>query len=178
MPPLIKIKSHTLKMMQPIFAPGEQIQVAIPCGRMHFDPGTVIRAKDRDYLIITNKRLVSIRGAWFQSQQGLQSWTRNMILGVDVDEYLLGSTVRIHVQPHKAGDPSTVEFPNCSKPEAETIQKMFSEQALGRRCPGCGRPLSEEFTFCPFCKTSLKRLCRNCGKPQQDGWVNCPYCGM
>lgn len=163
--------------MEPIFAPDEQVQMVIPCGRMHFDPGTVVRARDRDYLIITNQRLIELKGTWFDNKQGLMSYPRNMVISVDIDNYLLGSTVQVHVQPMGGGPARTLSFPNCGKPEAEMIQKMFTEQTAGRRCPGCGRPLDMQFTFCPFCKTTLKRVCRSCGKPLEDAWANCPYCG-
>lgn len=174
--PLIKIKPHVLKLLQPAFTPGEEIQIAIPCGNFSYDPNSTPRARDRDYLIITDKRLISVKGAWFENKQGLMSFPRDMVMGVDVNTFLLGCTVTVTLRP-MSGAPRELEFPNCGKPEGEAVKKMFTEVEAGRRCTGCGRPLRMEFTFCPFCNTSLKRLCHHCGKALEEGWVNCPYCG-
>lgn len=178
MQPLIKIKGRTLTLLRKLLAEDEEFQVAVPCGRMDFNPDAPTRPCDRDYLILTSRRLIQAPGAWFASGKGVLSYPRDMIIGVDAATYLLGATVTFHVQPLGGGPSRDVEFPNCGKPEADQIVKMFHDQGAGRRCPGCGRPLQEDFTFCPFCKTSLKRICRNCGKPQNPDWANCPYCGM
>ena len=174
---LIKVKSRVFQLLQKLFGEGEEAQVVIPCGRMDFDPATPNRPSDRDYLILTNRRLIQAPGAWFQTGKGAMSYPRTMIIDVETATYLLGCTITFHVQPMGGGATRAVVFPNCGKPEAEQIKKMFSEQHAGRRCPGCGRTLQDDFTFCPFCKASLKRLCRNCGRPLQDEWANCPYCG-
>lgn len=174
--PLIRVKQHTLRVISSVLAEDEEIQIAIPCGNLNFEPGTTPRSKDRDYLVITDRRLISIKGAWFDTRQGLISFPRSMIDGVEVVNYLLGCTVTITVQPMN-GQSSKLVFANCGKPEGESVKKMFVEQDEGRRCTGCGRTLRDEFTFCPFCKTSAKSVCRHCGKSLEDGWINCPYCG-
>jgi hypothetical protein len=46
-----------------------------------------------------------------------------------------------------------------------------------RTCPGCGKPVSPGYVFCPHCGKSLTRTCPACGKPVEEGWKACPACG-
>jgi hypothetical protein len=60
-------------------------------------------------------------------------------------------------------------------------KKLFSCAPLQRdsgcyRCPECGNSLSEEFKYCPNCKTPLKHKC-SCGKEVLENWKCCPHCG-
>jgi RNA polymerase subunit RPABC4/transcription elongation factor Spt4 len=44
-------------------------------------------------------------------------------------------------------------------------------------CPACQKPVSPEFTVCPYCATVLKPKCPNCQKEVSSDFKNCPYCG-
>lgn len=45
-------------------------------------------------------------------------------------------------------------------------------------CSHCGKSVSKDFAFCPFCMEQLKpTTCRKCGKQLEAGWKGCPYCG-
>ncbi len=43
-------------------------------------------------------------------------------------------------------------------------------------CKSCGKSVSSEFAFCPFCASPLN-VCRKCGKDLDPDWVACPFCG-
>ena len=50
--------------------------------------------------------------------------------------------------------------------------------APARSCPSCGKPLAEDFTFCPGCGFRLTgHTCDGCGKPMEPDWIVCPHCG-
>lgn len=60
-------------------------------------------------------------------------------------------------------------------------KRLFSCTPLKRevgcyRCPECGNSLSEEFKYCPNCKTPLKHKC-SCGNEVLENWKCCPHCG-
>lgn len=44
-------------------------------------------------------------------------------------------------------------------------------------CPSCQKPISSEFSVCPYCATILKPKCPSCGKEVSSDFKNCPYCG-
>ena len=44
-------------------------------------------------------------------------------------------------------------------------------------CPGCSKPVTPGYAFCPHCGRSLKKTCPVCGKPVEEGWKVCPSCG-
>ena len=44
-------------------------------------------------------------------------------------------------------------------------------------CPSCKRRVSQDFLFCPHCRTKLRDECENCGRPISVRWAACPYCG-
>ncbi len=44
-------------------------------------------------------------------------------------------------------------------------------------CSGCGRLLSHEYHFCPYCRTAQLRVCTRCGKNLHTGWIACAGCG-
>ena len=58
--------------------------------------------------------------------------------------------------------------------EAEALLREINEQAA---CPTCRRKINDEFTVCPYCRTTLRVSCESCGKSLTQTWVLCPYCG-
>ncbi len=44
-------------------------------------------------------------------------------------------------------------------------------------CPSCGKPVSPDFSLCPYCGAHLKQTCSQCGKTVDSEWSYCPYCG-
>lgn len=44
-------------------------------------------------------------------------------------------------------------------------------------CPKCQRPVSHEYTHCPYCGEPLKRYCPSCNSPVENEWKTCPKCG-
>ncbi len=44
-------------------------------------------------------------------------------------------------------------------------------------CPSCKRRVSQDYLFCPHCRTKLRDECDNCGRPISVRWAACPYCG-
>jgi len=45
-------------------------------------------------------------------------------------------------------------------------------------CPSCGKEVTEDFGYCPFCATPLKSFCPSCKRELKAGYVACPYCGF
>ena len=43
-------------------------------------------------------------------------------------------------------------------------------------CKNCGKSISSNFVFCPFCASPL-HVCEKCGKELDSDWVACPFCG-
>ena len=58
--------------------------------------------------------------------------------------------------------------------EAEVLMREMPEERPA--CPGCQRPISEEFIVCPQCRTKLRQPCASCGRPLDLNWTACPYC--
>ena len=44
-------------------------------------------------------------------------------------------------------------------------------------CPKCGKEVTSEFNFCPYCETKLTLDCPKCNKTLRADWKMCPYCG-
>ncbi len=44
-------------------------------------------------------------------------------------------------------------------------------------CPHCGAKLTDDYKFCPNCKTPLKEKCLQCGVELKTEWQCCPSCG-
>jgi len=44
-------------------------------------------------------------------------------------------------------------------------------------CPGCQKPIRDDFAFCPDCGKMLKPQCPKCQNEIQNGWKICPHCG-
>ncbi len=57
--------------------------------------------------------------------------------------------------------------------EAEALLQELGDQSL---CPGCRRPVRDEFLACPYCRTALRDVCAQCGRAVGFDWTVCPYC--
>lgn len=60
----------------------------------------------------------------------------------------------------------------------EVIRVTFTGEGSSAFCPGCGKPVGEEFYKCPFCQYELKKTCKRCGSITQEGWISCTKCGL
>lgn len=43
-------------------------------------------------------------------------------------------------------------------------------------CPRCGKPLSPEYSHCPYCGSKLKGTCPACKQEVKEEFRHCPYC--
>ncbi len=65
---------------------------------------------------------------------------------------------------------------------AEAYERSLEEEALLQNieekpvCPGCGRPIKDDWQVCPYCHTKLRKPCVNCGQMLELSWNLCPYC--
>lgn len=46
-----------------------------------------------------------------------------------------------------------------------------------KTCPSCSKPVSADFTVCPYCATPLNPKCPSCGRDVSHDFKLCPYCG-
>lgn len=60
----------------------------------------------------------------------------------------------------------------------EVIRVTFTGEGQASLCPGCGKPVGDEFYKCPFCQYELKKTCTRCGTLLQDNWTSCAQCGL
>jgi type IV pilus assembly protein PilB len=60
----------------------------------------------------------------------------------------------------------------------EVIRVTFSNEGSSSLCPGCGKPVGEEYYKCPFCQYELKKTCPRCSMLIEDNWVSCSKCGL
>lgn len=58
---------------------------------------------------------------------------------------------------------------------AERLEAIEAEAALA--CPGCSRPVEEDWLACPACRTRLAHRCLNCGRSMGLDWTVCGWCG-
>ncbi len=65
---------------------------------------------------------------------------------------------------------------------AEAYERSLEEEALLQNieekplCPGCGRPVKDEWQLCPYCHTKLKKPCVSCDTMLELAWNICPVC--
>ncbi|MBS7656690.1 zinc ribbon domain-containing protein [Candidatus Bathyarchaeota archaeon] len=62
----------------------------------------------------------------------------------------------------------------------ETGRYISREQSkrLSFFCGECGKEVSVEFDFCPFCGKPIQKVnCKNCGRKIPTQYTFCPYCG-
>ncbi len=60
----------------------------------------------------------------------------------------------------------------------EVIRVTFTGEGSSMICPGCSKPVGEEYYKCPFCQYEIKKTCNRCGVIIQNGWVSCAKCGL
>lgn len=46
-----------------------------------------------------------------------------------------------------------------------------------KRCYNCGKPVIDQFVYCPFCGEELEPKCKSCGEPLLEGANFCAKCG-
>lgn len=54
---------------------------------------------------------------------------------------------------------------------------LASTESTTVSCPGCEKPLTGEYAYCPYCGIELQAKCPACEKPIQPDWQVCPHCG-
>ncbi len=59
----------------------------------------------------------------------------------------------------------------------EIIRVTFSNEGKATLCPGCSKPVGDEYIKCPFCQFDLKKTCPNCSLLIEEGWSVCSRCG-
>jgi len=60
----------------------------------------------------------------------------------------------------------------------EVIRVTFTGEGRSSMCPGCSKPVGDEYYKCPFCQYELKKICKGCGQVIQEGWISCAKCGL
>ncbi len=60
----------------------------------------------------------------------------------------------------------------------EVIRVTFTGEGSSSLCPGCSKPVGDEYYKCPFCQYELKKICKGCGQVIQEGWISCAKCGL
>ncbi len=60
-----------------------------------------------------------------------------------------------------------------------TREAILADLSVDISCPDCGRLISDEWAFCPFCQTELRKKCRNsqCDSFMDFSWSACASCG-
>ena len=93
------------------------------------------------------------------------------------------NTAILRYSAQQAGMQTLVEYSlNLAKEGLTTIDEVirvtFTGEGASAFCPGCGKPVGEEFYKCPFCQYELKKTCKRCGSITQEGWISCTKCGL
>ncbi|OGI01978.1 MAG: hypothetical protein A2Y25_08390 [Candidatus Melainabacteria bacterium GWF2_37_15] len=60
----------------------------------------------------------------------------------------------------------------------EVIRVTFTGEGRSSMCPGCSKPVGEEYIKCPFCQYELKKICKGCGSILEESWISCAKCGL
>lgn len=58
-----------------------------------------------------------------------------------------------------------------------TREKLMRRRLEKKKCVDCGRPLSSQPAFCPFCGSAQKVICKNCNQDTFRGAAHCTQCG-
>ncbi len=178
MEPIIKIKDYQLKELAKMLAPGEELLVAMHHGKPPPEQGAVRRADEHDYLLLTDKRIIDIKGRFFKDRTGFNAYPRRLVTGADYRHFLVGCTIKVLFKDERLEDNEIeVTFNNCGKLETESFVSILIDQMEARMCPKCMKKLKEDYTFCPNCRAALKKLCPKCGKPADRRTGVCPFCG-
>ncbi|MFA6447956.1 MAG: zinc ribbon domain-containing protein [bacterium] len=178
MDPIIRIKDYQLKEIMKMLAPDEQLFVAVNHGKPQPEQGKAWRADEVDYLLLTDKRIIDIKGRFFRDRIGFNAYPRRLVTGADFRHFLVGCTITVRFRDERDEESEIeIQFQNCGKPESETMVKLLTDQIELRMCPKCMRRLKEDHTFCPMCGAPLKRLCPSCGKQVNTEEAICHHCG-
>jgi cytochrome bd-type quinol oxidase subunit 2 len=46
------------------------------------------------------------------------------------------------------------------------------------KCINCNKPVSSEFSICPYCGSELNARCPGCGRKVSSEWILCPHCSQ
>jgi hypothetical protein len=176
--PVIKIKEYVLKTLAGLLAPGEPLLFAIPYGGTQNEEQKAVLPQDRNYLLLTDTRIISVKGRYLKDKSGFKAYPRRLVTGASHKHFLYGCNISINFRNEMSEEEDiSVEFQNCGKPEAEAIvEELNAALHRAENCPSCMQRLTRDFTFCPHCGAALKKLCSRCGKPKPPGADKCPIC--
>ncbi len=160
-----------------MLGPDEKVIVAVPHNMQAIETGRLQRPETRDYFLITDKRLIMVKGSYFTDGTGFKAYPRSLIADVSSKSYNIGCNVSVLLVDNKTHNELTLEVRNCRKAEGETIMKVLNEDRDYRQCPSCTGILDKDYTFCPNCGAPLKTICRKCGKTISNKGAPCPHCG-
>lgn len=179
MEPLVRIKPEPLKALTKMLAPDEKLLVAVPHGKMGMEPGKIQKHHEVDYFLLTDKRIIVVKGKFFKDRSGFSAYPRRLCIDADAKFFLVGCNVKIRLRDERdeSGE-SILEITNLRKPEAGAIARELGKHEVVRRhCPKCSGELDKDYTFCPNCGASLKKICPKCGKTLLKDSISCPLCG-
>lgn len=177
MEPVIKIKDEWVKAISAMLAPGESLQIAVPCGGQVEADGRVKKAQDSDYILVTDKRIICVKGMFFIDKSGFSAYPRKLCSGASLRPYLMGCNIKMKfTSPKDDSVEIEVEAKNCKKTDAEIIVEEISRHLGYGKCPSCTTLLHRPATFCPNCGKMLKKRCRSCGKEISPDVAICPVC--
>lgn len=83
--------------------------------------------------------------------------------------FIPGVLIYLIIRPNK-----TFEEKYQAALEEEALLQEMEKQ---RKCPGCGKPIGQDWILCPACHTKLKKKCTQCGSILELQWNLCPFCG-
>lgn len=172
---LIKLRPEDEKKIKKIIDAKEEILVAFPYGKEVFDQGWSNQPVTFNHLIITNKRVISLKKEWFQGEGEIQDFPFEVISAVELRDQVMGSTLLIRTETESENYEWT--FRNSPKKEGETATAFLKKMMGKTLCLHCFKPVKAEFLFCPYCKNRLRNTCPSCGQSLEKDWAICPYCG-
>lgn len=174
---LIRLKKEWLDTLSGMLAPGEELIIAVPCGGHNANDERYKKAHDFDYLLITAKRIMYVKGKFFLDKSGFTAFPRKLCSGVTTKPYLMGCNVKISfTNPVKKEEEIILEAKNCRKKDAEAIEEELNRTLSFGKCPSCRTELQKPSTFCPKCGRVLRKICPTCGKEICADMTTCPRC--
>lgn len=177
MEPLIRLKTEWLDTLSEMLAPEEVLTIAVPCGGQLADDGRYKKAQDYDYVLISDKRIMYVKGKFFIDKSGFKVFPRKLCVGARMKPYLMGCNVLISfTNPANKDEEIILEAKNCRKKDAEAILDELSKESKHGKCPACRTVLQKPATFCPKCGRMLKKICQKCGKEICADMTSCPRC--
>jgi RNA polymerase subunit RPABC4/transcription elongation factor Spt4 len=97
------------------------------------------------------------------------TWSQNVSLALVILFNIPGLILYLVLRPHE-----TMLEAYERRLEKEALMAELPER---RTCPGCARPVKEDFLLCPYCRTTLREPCSSCGRALELSWAVCPTCG-